>query len=68
MKTNALFLLKVGVISTGLSVLVKYGGRYTSIPATQSVALAIVFVPVVLLGLGLALHYRFQSKSNANHR
>ncbi|MEB3212273.1 MAG: hypothetical protein VKL39_13010 [Leptolyngbyaceae bacterium] len=55
-------------LSLALSLLVKYGGRYTSIPANPSVALVIVFTPVVVLMSVLYWRYWLQHHSHANNR
>lgn len=52
---QAEFILKVLVISTGLSILIKYGGPILSIPATPNNALTLVFVPTLMVALALWL-------------
>lgn len=47
------FILKVLVISAGLSVLIKYGGPNLSIAAKPSNALIAVFVPTLIMAVGL---------------
>lgn len=51
------FLLKVLAISAGIAVLIKYYGPSLAIPATSSVALAIVLLPTVLMAIALTWRY-----------
>ena len=52
---QAEFILKVLVISVGLSILIKYVGPVLSIPATANNALMLVFVPTLMVLLALWL-------------
>lgn len=47
------FILKVLLISAGLSILIKYGGPILSIPATPTNALTLVFVPTLIMAIAL---------------
>ena len=47
------FILKVLLISAGLSVLIKYGGPNLSIPATPTNTLIAVFLPTLIMAIGL---------------
>ena len=51
------FLIKVLILSAGLSFLIKYGGPYLSIPSTATNALIAVLTPsivaAIFLGWGL---------------
>jgi len=49
------FILKVLLISAGLSILIKYGGPILSIPATPTNALLLVLVPTLLVAIALWL-------------
>jgi hypothetical protein len=57
------FILKVLVISTGLSILIKYGGPSLSIAATPANALTLVFVPTLIVANGLL----WRTLKNANY-
>lgn len=46
-------LLKILVLSGGISLLIKYAVPYLNLPATTGVALAFVLIPPVLLGIAL---------------
>jgi len=50
---QARFILKVLIISTGLSALIKYGGPTAAIVATPTNVLAIVFVPALIVAIAL---------------
>ena len=54
MKQTA-FILKVLLISAGLSILIKYAGPILSIPATPTNALLLVLVPTLLVAIALWL-------------
>jgi hypothetical protein len=55
-------LFKLLVVSTGISVAVKYGGGYLPIAATNLTALILVLSPTILLAL--ALGWRWQNHSD----
>ena len=57
MDTQAGFILKILLWSTGLSFLIKYGGRYLPIQPTNAIALIIVVLPSLLIGLILGRKY-----------
>lgn len=50
MSSQGQFVLKIFVISAVLSILIKYGGPFLSIPATGTNALIAVLLPSFLLG------------------
>ena len=59
MNTQVGFVLKVLLLSTALSYLIKYGGQHLPIVPTNTVAIAIVLFPSVAIGLILGqLYYR----------
>ena len=47
------FLLKVLILSVGLSLLIKYGGPTLSIPGTPVIVLTFVFVPTLTVAIAL---------------
>ncbi|MEL6442264.1 MAG: hypothetical protein AAFQ80_23835 [Cyanobacteria bacterium J06621_8] len=51
------FVFKVLLWSTGLSLLVKYGGSYLALLPTATNALIIVFMPSLILSLVLSWRY-----------
>lgn len=63
MENKTGFVLKVFIISTVLSALIKYGGPYLSIPAKSELALIIVLLPTILLAI--ALWWRYQQQQNS---
>ena len=48
------FLLKVFILSTALSLFIKYSGVFVTIPATAAIALIAVFLPPVFLTILLS--------------
>ena len=59
---QAELILKVLVISVGLSILIKYSGSIVTIPATPNNALILVFVPTLMMALALWLRTFQQSQ------
>ena len=57
MNTQIGFILKILLLSTALSFLIKYGGQLIPIPQTNTVAIAIVLFPSVAIGLFLGQIY-----------
>jgi hypothetical protein len=57
------FIFKVLVISTGLSILIKYGGPSLFIPPTLTNLLIVVFMPTVVMAIALGGRYVFSAKS-----
>lgn len=51
------FIVKVLVISTGLSILIKYSGPFLSISTTPTNALTLVFVPTLIVAIALSARY-----------
>lgn len=51
------FIVKVLVISAGVSILIKYGGPTLSIPATLTNVLLLVLAPSVLMAIALGSRY-----------
>ena len=64
MNNNLGFVVKVLVLSSLLSVLIKYAGPYLSLEATNINALIIVLLPNVMIAI--ALLWRFQSSLKQN--
>ena len=58
MNTQAGFILKILLLSTGLSILIKYGGPLIPIRPTTSLALMIVLLPSLIMGLVLGWQYQ----------
>lgn len=54
---QAFFIGKILLWSTGLSLLVKYGGGYLELQPTTATALTIVLVPSLVIGLILGWRY-----------
>ena len=57
MNTQAGFIFKVLLVSTVLSILIKYGGKYLPIEPTTGTAIAIVLFPSVAIGFLLGWQY-----------
>ncbi|MEM6610739.1 MAG: hypothetical protein AAF652_00490 [Cyanobacteria bacterium P01_C01_bin.72] len=57
MNNQAIFILKILLLSTGLSLLIKYGGAYLHLQPTSSTALTIVLMPSLVIGLILGWQY-----------
>jgi hypothetical protein len=55
--SQAFFIFKLFLWSTGLSLLVKYGGGYLGLQPTITTALTIVLVPSLVIGLILGWRY-----------
>ena len=51
------FVLKILLLSTALSLLIKYGGQYLPLAPTTTTALIIVLAPSLLIGLILGWRY-----------
>ena len=51
MNNKIIFILKVLILSAGLSLLIKYGGPYLSISSTATNALIAVLIPPIILGI-----------------
>ena len=51
------FVLKILLLSTALSLLIKYGGQYLTLTPTTTTALVIVLAPSLLIGLILGWRY-----------
>ncbi|WP_460205111.1 hypothetical protein [Scytonema sp. NUACC21] len=62
MQNQLIFVLKVLLLSAGLSVLIKYALPNLPIPPTATNALIIVFLPTVIVGS--VLLWRFQNQNN----
>jgi hypothetical protein len=58
MNIQAGFIIKILLLSTGLSYLIKYGGQQILIKPTNSLALIIVLLPSVIIGLILGRKYQ----------
>jgi hypothetical protein len=64
MNSQAVFIFKILLLSTGLSLLVKYGGGYLKLQPTTITALIIVLMPSLVLGL--ILGWRYYQTSDLN--
>lgn len=62
MDTQAGFIIKVLLLSTALSVLIKYGGRYITIQPTNAIATIIVISPSLIIGFILGWQYLKKSQ------
>ncbi|MDJ0517869.1 MAG: hypothetical protein QNJ74_16995 [Trichodesmium sp. MO_231.B1] len=51
MNNKIIFILKVLILSAGLSLLIKYGGPYLSISSTAINALIAVLIPPIVVGI-----------------
>ncbi|MEO0925326.1 MAG: hypothetical protein AAFY63_05580 [Cyanobacteria bacterium J06643_13] len=51
------FIAKILLLSTGLSLLIKYGGKYLPLQPTNVTALAIVLMPSLIIGFVLGWQY-----------
>ncbi|MGD1712458.1 hypothetical protein [Dapis sp. BLCC M172] len=51
MNNKIIFILKVLILSAGLSLLIKYGGPYLSISSTAINALIAVLMPPIFIGI-----------------
>ena len=58
MDTQAGFILKIFLYSTGLSILIKYGGQLIVIEPTTTLVLIIVLLPSLIIGLILGRNYQ----------
>ena len=57
MDTQVGFIFKILLLSTGLSLLIKYGGQYLLLQPTTSTVLTIVLTPSLAFGLVLGWRY-----------
>jgi len=57
MNNQAVFITKILIISLGLSLLIKYGGKYLYLQPTTTTALTIVLMPSLIIGLILGWRY-----------
>lgn len=57
MDTQAGFILKIFLFSTGLSYLIKYGGQLVVIKPTTILVLLIVLLPSLIIGLVLGQNF-----------
>ena len=62
MNTQAGFIFKILLVSTLLSILIKYGGEYVPIQPTTTTAIIIVLFPSVAIGFLLGWQYLVGSK------
>ena len=60
MSTQAGFILKILLLSTGISLIIKYGGEYLLLKPTTTIALFIVLLPSLVIGLILGWRYNRQ--------
>jgi hypothetical protein len=64
MNSQAIFIFKILLLSTGLSLLVKYGGGYLELQPTTITALTIVLMPSLVISL--VLGWRYYQTSDLN--
>lgn len=57
MNTQAKFIIKILLLSTGLSILIKYGGQHIPIEPTTSLAIIMVLLPSLIMGLVMGWQY-----------
>ena len=57
MNSQAIFILKILLLSTGLSFLIKFGGGYLALHPSTPTALTIVLTPSLAIGLVLGWRY-----------
>ena len=62
MSTQAGFIFKVLLVSTVLSIFIKYGGEYIPIEANAPTAIAIVLSPSIAIGFLLGWQYMKENK------
>lgn len=62
------FILKILLLSTGLSLLVKYGGQFLPISPTTTNALIIVLTPSLVIGLILGRRYTVETNPNGEEQ
>ncbi|OZH52238.1 hypothetical protein AFK68_25700 [Hydrocoleum sp. CS-953] len=51
MNNKIIFIIKVLILSAGVSLLIKYGGPYLSVPSTDINALIAVLMPPIFIGI-----------------
>ena len=52
------FIVKIVILSTVLSLLIKYGGKLLSITPTGKIAIAAILLPSIIVALALAWRAR----------
>jgi len=63
MENKTGFILKIFILSSVLSGMIKYGAPYLKIPAESNIVLIIVLLPTILLAI--ALWWRYQQQQNS---
>ncbi|OKH38798.1 hypothetical protein NIES2119_09430 [[Phormidium ambiguum] IAM M-71] len=63
MENKTGFILKIFILSSVLSGMIKYGGPYLKIPTQSNIALIIVLLPTIFLAI--ALWWRYQQQQNS---
>lgn len=58
MNNQAGFIIKILLLSAGLSILIKYGGQHIPIQPTTSLAIIIVLLPSLVTGLVMGWRVR----------
>jgi hypothetical protein len=53
MNERTLFIIKILFLSTLISVVIKYGGRFLPIPPTTLTALILVLLPTIIIAFAL---------------
>ncbi|MGK7893979.1 MAG: hypothetical protein AB4372_10235 [Xenococcus sp. (in: cyanobacteria)] len=64
MKDNITFIVKIFILSSILSVVIKYGGQLLSISPTVAIAIAAIFLPSMIVALALTWRSRQQFPNN----
>lgn len=65
MNIQAGFIIKILLLSTGLSFLIKYGGQQLSFEPTNTIAITVVLLPSLIIGLFLGRQYYQKFMSEA---
>ena len=64
MNDTVVFIVKIFILSSILSVVIKYGGQLLPIAPTGIIAIAAILLPSIIVGL--ALSWRSQQKKLSN--
>ena len=62
MSTQVGFVLKILLLSAGISLAIKYGGEYLPIEPTTTTALVMVLLPSLVIGSILGWRYNRESR------
>ncbi len=58
MNDTVAFVVKILILSTLLSVLIKYGGQLLSISPTVAIAIAVILLPSIIMAIALGWRSR----------